>query len=211
MDERLARITRVIVGVLVQALEDARATELVLLDDGSPEAALIATMLGSSGKHGAAAGAGPDVAAVRLVRERATSFEPGDLLAAWSRAAAARPAALVAQPVNKTAALLGGALPGVVLPLGDLWASQVAALAGQWSAPAPVRSLAEAAGGIDSLDQALQALVDRRIHPDAACAGLPAGVRGTLLALWDDTRFARRFTGLVPKLGTRTLGVDLFD
>lgn len=203
----MERIARVIAGVLAQALDDARATDLVLLDDGSPEAGLIEAMLGPEVTARERSGR----AAVQLVREPATTAASSDLLAAWSRAAAAHPAALVAQPASKTVALLGGALPGVVLPLGDLWASQVATLSGDWSAPAHLRSLADAAGGIEALDGALQALVDRRLHPDAACAGLSAEVRGTLLALWDDTRFARRFTGLVPKLGTRTLGVDLFD
>lgn len=198
MKERTERIGRVIAGVLEQALEDARAPVLVLLADGSPEAALIEALVR------------PRLGA-RLVLIPSRTAAPGDLLAAWAYAAAAHPTALVALSASKTVALLGGALPGAVLPLGDLWASQVAALCGGWSAPPSIRSLAQSAGGIEALDDALQALVDRRLHPAAACARLPGELGGTLLALWEDTRFARRFTGLVPKLGARTIGVDLFD
>lgn len=198
MEAREARLAAVIGGVMQQALDDARAPALVLIDDGSPEAVLVERLLAP-------------VLADRFGVLSADGATPAELLRAWARVAATRPGALVAVAANKTAALLGGALPGPLLPLGDVWATQVAELAGGWSAPERVRALAHAAGGIEPLDRALQACVDRRQPAADAFAGLPEGQRGTLLALWEDTRFARRRLGLVPKLGTRTIGTDLFD
>lgn len=198
MDAREGRLGAVIGGVMRQALDDARAPALVLIDDGSPESGLLERILAPA-LHD------------RFGVLSADGAMPADLLRAWARIATTRPGALVALAVNKTAALLGGALPGPVLPFGDVWASQVAELAGGWSAPERVRALAQSVGGIAPLDRALQALVDRRLPAVQACAGLPADQHGTLLALWEDTRFARRRTGLVPKLGPRTIGIDLFD
>jgi hypothetical protein len=84
--------------------------------------------------------------------------------------------ALPAHPANKTALLLGGELPPEpLLPLGDLWAGDVVALAGGWSAPDEVRRLADAAGGIAALDAALRALIDGR--GAAALDALPAAAR----------------------------------
>ena len=198
MERRADRIAGVIAGVLRQALADSRAGRIVLLADGSPESGLLAAMLeprlGSSFAVQEVGGAGPPA-----------------LLEGWARVAGAQPDSLVAVATNKTAALLGGALPGPLLPFGDLWASQVQALCGGWSGPPEVHELAERAGGVDALDGALALLVDRRRLPHEATAALPADVGGTLLALWERARFARRRLGLVPKLGTRTNGGALFE
>lgn len=195
---RRSRVAGVIAGVLTQAIADSGADSCILLADGSPEAGLLAELLAS-----------------RLDGSFRTAPADGagwpQLLESWARVARDQPGALVAVATNKTAAVLGGALPGPVLPLADLWASQVHALCGAWSGPAAVHELAERAGGIDALDRALAMLVDRRRMPQEASALLPADVGGTLLALWEKGRFARRRLGLVPKLGTRTIGVDLFD
>lgn len=198
MQDRAGNIGSIIAGVVAQALEDARADALVLIADGSPEGALAERLLR------------PHLGE-RLVQAQAASPAPTGVLEAWARAAASHPSALVAVPTSKTGALLGAALPGPLLPLGDLWASQVAALCGAWSAPRPICDLVAAAGGIDVLDGALAALVDQRRHPEEAVSSLPDDVAGTLLALWDAARFVRRRLGLVPKLGARTIGVDLFD
>lgn len=198
MEGRAERIGRVVAGVLEQALVDAHAERLVLLADGSPEAKLLEQLVGS--RLGS-----------RLHRVPASGGAPADLLEAWARATREHPDALVAAATNKTAAVLGGAPPVPLLPLADLWASQVEMLCGAWTAPDAVRSLAQRAGGAAVVDRALAALVDQRRAPDDAAAYLPAELRGTLLALWERARFARRRIGLVPKLGARTLGVDLFD
>ncbi len=197
-DALKGRIGGVIAGVLRQAIADSGAERCVLLADDSPEAGLLVDLLeprlGGSFRTISAEGSGWP-----------------DLLDAWARVDRDEPGALVAVATNKTSALLGGALPGPVVPLADLWASQVQALCGAWSATPAVHELAERAGGIDRLDDALAMLVDRRRTPQEASALVSGDVGGTLLALWERARFARRRLGLVPKLGTRTIGVDLFD
>jgi len=198
MAGRADRIAAIIAGVLRQAIADSGAERVILLADGSPEAELLAATLGP-----------------RLGSRFATQDAGGpawpELLEAWARVVREQPGALVAAATNKTAALLGAALPGPVLPLGDLWASQVQALCGSWSGPPELQQLADRAGGIEVLDAALATLVDRRRPPHEAGALLAADAAGTLLALWERGRFARRRLGLVPKLGQRTIGVDLFD
>lgn len=197
-DALKGRVGGVIAGVLRQAIGDSGAERCVLLADGSPEAELLADLLEPrlGGSFRTAPAEGPSWP---------------ELLDAWARVARDEPGALVAVATNKTAALLGGALPGPVLPLADLWASQVQVLCSAWSATPAVHELAERAGGVDRLDAALAMLVDRRRMPQEASAVLSGDVGGTLLALWERGRFARRRLGLVPKLGTRTIGVDLFD
>jgi hypothetical protein len=119
---------------------------------------------------------------------------------------------LTAHPVNKTALLLGGRPPRAdLLPLGDVWASQIEALTGRWSGPAEVEALAAAAGGATALDTALRALVEER-QPAQAVALPPASdAAGELLRLYARGRFFRRWPRLVPKLTVRTLGIDLFE
>ncbi len=198
MAGRADRIATIIAGVLRQAVADSGANRVILLADGSPEAELLTAMLQPrlGGGFATRAAAGPSWS---------------ELLDAWAHAARDEPGALVAAASNKTAALLGAALPGPLLPLGDLWASQVQALCGAWSGPPELQQLSDRAGGIESLDAALATLVDRRRMPQEAGALLAPDVAGTLLALWERGRFARRHLGLVPKLGQRTIGVDLFD
>lgn len=137
----------------------------------------------------------------RLVREWC-----GDVLVTGER-----DNVLAAHPANKTALLLGVSVPFTrLLPLGDLYASQVEALAGGWTAPLIVHALADRAGGVTVLDRALSALVDERRDARAALTPLPAAVRPDVLAAFERGRFARGHIGLVPKLGARTLGIDLF-
>src|SRR5690606_16030915 len=107
--------------------------------------------------------------------------------------------------------LLAAAVPPEpLIPLGDLYASEVERLAGSWSAPPEVAALADLAGGIDRLDAALIEHLDRRRPAEAALASLPPAARAAVLDALETGRFARRRIGLVPKLTTRTLGVDYF-
>jgi hypothetical protein len=208
---REARLGEVVGAVVRQALHDHGARRVALLDDGSPEAALCARLLAPLGE-----------AALLRVRAEGAEVEPllHSLAAAHGRERAARelarvrarlePDALPASPENKTALLLGGALPPEpLLPLGDLWASEVEALCGEWSGPPEARRLAEAAGGISALDAALRACVDRR--DPAGLEMLPPEVEAEARRLLARGRASRLFPRLVPKLGTRTLGVDLFE
>src|SRR5690606_37887931 len=122
MERRADRIAGVIAGVLRQALADSRAGRIVLLADGAPESGLRAAMLEprlGSGFAGQEVGGGG----------------PQGLRGGWARGAGAQPDSVVAGATTKAAALLGGALPGPLLPFGDLWASQVRALCAGWSGP----------------------------------------------------------------------------
>lgn len=209
---RLRRMREVVGAIARQALADRGLRRVALLDDGGPEAALAARLLEDLG--------GAD--AVVRVRSEGGELEPLlQRLAPESGAARAEdelrrlrarllPGALPAHPANKTALLLGGELPPEpLLPLGDLWASEAAELAGGWSAPDHVARLAEAAGGVGALDDALRGWVDHR--DPGALRALPAEVAERVRAAFAAGRASRVFPHVVPKLGTRTLYVDLFE
>jgi hypothetical protein len=210
-DARERRLAEIVGAVAHQALADRGASRIALLDDGGPEAGLAARLLA------AALGAG------RLVRVTAGDGEmesvlhlaphaEGERLREEARRLAARLTAdsVTAHPANKTALLLGGELPPEpLLPLGDLWATEVAELAGGWSAPGEVRRMAALAGGIEALDAALRAWADGR---DAtALATLPAEAADAAAWALAAGRASRLHPRTVPKIGTRTLGVDLFE
>lgn len=206
-----ARIGAVIGAVARQALMDRGLRRIALLDDGGPEAGLAARLLSRA--------LGEDV--VLRVTGHAAGVEPflpvPDSVPRWRveeefRRLRARLAegALPAHPASKTALLLGGELPPEpLLPLADLWATEVAALAGGWSAPPEVESVATAAGGIDALDAALRRLIDGR--EAAALDGLPRDAADRVRGMLAAGRAARRDPRIVPKLGTRTLCIDLME
>lgn len=211
-DARLRRVGEVVGAVARQALADRGVGRIALLDDGGPEARLAARLLEDA--LGADAVVRVDIAdgalepLLQRVAPESGAARVGDEL----RRLLARlvPGALPAHPANKTALLLGGALPPEpLLPLGDLWASEVAALCGGWSAPNEVAALAEAAGGIEALDGALRGWIDRR-DPQALDA-LPDDVAARVRLVFAAGRAGRIAPRVVPKLGTRTLHVDLFE
>ena len=210
-DARWTRIAAIVGAVARQALADRGATRIALLDDGGPEAELAARFL--------AAGLGDD-AVLRITVSQA-EMEPvlhlapevsGKQRAEEMRRMKARlsAGAIPANPANKTALLLGGELPPEpLLPLGDLWASEVAALCGGWSAHDDVAAIAEAAGGIEALDAALRTHVDSR--DPAALYVLPGDAAEAVRRALAAGRASRLNPRVVPKIGARTLGVDLFD
>jgi hypothetical protein len=204
------RIAEVVGAVARQALADHGRTRIALLWDGGPEARLAERILtGQLGEE--------RVAAVSVDPDHA-DWVAGDLGADRVRAeeevrrmlARLVDDALPAHPANKTALLLGGALPPEpLLPLGDLWATEVAALAGGWSGPAEVVALAEAAGGIEVLDTALRRRVDGR--DPAGLDLLPEAVAERVRHALARGSASRRHPRIVPKLGVRTLCADLFE
>jgi hypothetical protein len=118
--------------------------------------------------------------------------------------------ALSAHPANKTALLLGGAPPPEpLLPLGDLWATDVLALGGGWSAPPEVEALARDAGGIEALDGALRRRIDGR--DASALDAFPPEIAERVRTMLAAGSAARRYPHLVPKLGPRTLFADLYE
>lgn len=208
---RYARIAEVVGAVARQALRDRGAERIALLDDGGPEADLAARILGGALGEGAVLRVTAGDAEVESVLHLSpgTAAEP---LRHEIRRLRARltPGALPAHPGNKTALLLNARLPPEpLLPLGDLWASEVAELAGDWSAPPGVRRIAEQAGGIGVLDDALRAYVDRR--DPRGLEALPADAADAVRRALAAGRAGRMYPVIVPKVGARTLGVDLFD
>jgi hypothetical protein len=178
---RDARIATVVCGVLRQALHDAGAVGFRLLRPDSAEARLLRRWMER------------ELAPCALLHNDDGS------------------AALVADPANKTTLLLEPArAEAAIFPLGDLYASQVSKLAGGWSGGAIVEDLARRCGGIEALDRALQRRFDERRDEPDAFSELEAAAVASLRAALDAARFARRRVGLVPKLSSRTLGVDLF-
>jgi hypothetical protein len=207
---RLLRIGEIILAVARQMVEDRGVARLALLDDGSPEAGLVAHLL-------APLGAG-------LVRVRANDGQVDSLLHSAGFAGDGQEPrveahrflvrlladAIPTSALTKTDLLLGGEMPPeAFLPLGDLYASEVVALAGEWRGTPNARRLAEAAGGIERLDGALRAYLDGR---DARALGkLPAGPAAEVRAALRRGSWSRSHPRLVPKLGTRTIGIDLFE
>ncbi len=140
---------------------------------------------------------GPDSAAAALVRRwcglSADTAEP----------------ALSFDAANKTELLLGDGGERVDLyPLGDLYGSELMAFA-EVRPSETVARLADLAGGLPELDAVLRHLLDERRDPDTAFAHAP-GLREPLLGRLHATRFRRAQAGIIPKLGARTIGIDLF-
>lgn len=192
MGEVGGRVERVVRGVVAAAVRESGAEGVVVLEDGTPEGELVHGWLAAELGAGVVARASAVAGNVQEAVDRNTT--------------------LLAHPVNRTALLLGGAPPRAdLLPLGDVYASQVEVLAGGWSAPADVERAARAAGGVAALDAALTRWIDGREEPATALAGLDAAAAGDIVRLYERGRWFRLRPRLVPKLGARTLGIDLWD
>lgn len=208
------RLARLVEGVVSQAVRESGARGVAVLDDGSPEARLLCAWLGTRLKEGELVVVDRARAApVARTLEDVCSPHPGleeEALRALARGLALHGELLVANASNKTTLLLGGLLPpDPLLPLGDLYASEVAAMAGACTVPEPVERLATAAGGIEVVDRALWRYLERREPPDAAFATLGPALAAELRALLGRGCWSRMHGRIVPKLGERTLGVDL--
>jgi hypothetical protein len=208
---RLERIGEMVCAVALQLLRDRGRSRLALLDDGSPEAALALRMLRPLG-DAAVRAVKPDERQVESVLHALDLLETDAAARAEVHRLLLRSVedAVPALAWNKTALLLGGDPPPVTfLPLGDLYASEVAILTGGWSAPAAVRELVDAAGGVERLDAALRRRLEGR-EPDALLR-LPGDPGERVEALLATGAAGRTAAWVVPKLGTRTLGLDLFE
>ena len=118
-------------------------------------------------------------------------------------------AALLLDTANKTELLLGPIKPANLYPFGDLYASELADLAGISELSRDVKPVADRAGGAAQLDRVLRRLFDERCDPDEAFNEAPH-VRAEVMRRLEQTRFFRMQMGVVPKIGARTLGIDLF-
>jgi hypothetical protein len=204
------RVAEVIGAVARQALADRGVSRIALLDDGGPEARLALSILrGELGDDEVTSIDTTDVDTEPLLRELTVDTRRIDEEVRRMRARL-KEDALAAHPANKTALLLGGELPPEpLLPLGDLWATDVLALCGGWSASPEVESLARDAGGIEALDGALRRLIDGR--DGAALDALPAEIAARVRTMLNAGSAARRYPRIVPKLGGRTLFADLYE
>lgn len=203
--EIAARVRGVVCGVIAEAVDAAESAGVVVLEDWTPEGELVYEWLVdelgearvwrgasvASNVHGADTADAQLLGALRIAHERG---------------------GLIAHPAPKTTLLLGGALPRADLfPLGDLYASQVAALAGGWSVPDRLAPVIRRAGGIEVVDAALARMLEGREPIASALAPLGEEPAREIARLYQHGRYFRMHPRLVPKLGARTLGVDLFD
>jgi hypothetical protein len=193
-----ARVERVVRGVCAAAVAETGASGIIVLEDWTPEGELVyewlVRELGESRVWRAAS-----------LASNVQGLSPGEAQELGARRAAAADDALLAHPANRTALLLGGRLPAADLfPLGDAWASQVEELAGRWSAEPAVEALAGAFGGVAAMDDALRRAVEGGEPGDTPQAA-------ELARLYGRGRWWRLRGRVVPKLGARTIGIDLFD
>jgi hypothetical protein len=218
LEARASRLAELIGAVARQALADRGCARIALLDDRSPEAELAARWLhagvGADRMVSIDVGAPQVESVLHALRPDPGGTVPADpaALRGEVRRLCARlvPDALVANPCNKTALLLGGPLPPEpLLPLGDLYAGEVEQLTGAWSAPEPVRELVRRCGGVHRLDAALRACFDLRdwLGLDV----LEPSLRREVQAALHRGAASRIHPAVVPKLGSRTIGVDLFE
>ena len=165
---------------------------------------------------------GDDEAAVQLRRGNVMARQR--MIVLYDRSAAF--GALVVGTSNKTEALLGygtqyGDMASAFAPIGDLYKSQLRAVAGALGVPEEILAKppsadlwpgqtdeAELGASYDDLDRILFALVDRRWSQERCVA---AGLDAALVA-WVARRVARhefkRQTPPVAKLSLRTPGID---
>ena len=203
MKVRAERISALVGAVLKEALRSTRREAVVILDDWSPEASLVAAWCASA--------LGESNVFTATLDGLDPGSAPDEALRSHARVLARQRNALTVNAANKTSLLLTPEFPPEpLLPLGDLYASQIAELAGGWSAPARVRSLARSAGGIEVLDRALQQHVEGWKSAQEAAEPLPEEARGPFLEGIGAGRFWREHAGLIPKLSGRTIGIDLF-
>ena len=109
---------------------------------------------------------------------------------------------------NKTCLLLTPTQPvPTVLPLGDLYASQIAELAGTSTRPPCLESASP--DELRAVDSALEAYYVDGAGEDAAFEKLDLDLRNSVLAALDKVRRGWHLKPLIPKLGGATLGMDL--
>jgi hypothetical protein len=195
----------IIAAVLGQAVADARASGIMILEPETPEGLrarrIAVSVLGDEGVFSAPEVTGGDAdTAAEQERRRA-----------GARVIARQRDLLLAHPANKTALLLcRSSPPESFLPLGDLYASHVLRTEGSCTLPDDVSAMAAAAGGLAVLDAVLSAWLEERRPLDEAALDLPVAARPLILSRLERNRADRRWPRRVPKLGPRTLWIDVF-
>lgn len=204
-DAEAVRVQRIVCGVAEAAVAATGAAGLLVLDHGSPEGRLVGAWFevrfGADRVHRGDAVAG-NVRDAHATASSAQTLEE----------ARQRDRLIVVHPVNRTMLLLGGAPPlADLLPLGDVPASWIAHVQRECTLSDEVAAVAGAAGGVDALDAMLADWVDARMDPDRAFSPVGTVIAGRIIELYERGRFFRLRPRLVPKLGPRTVGIDLWD
>ena len=109
---------------------------------------------------------------------------------------------------NKTGLLL--AFPTTVqpiLPLGDLYASQILELSGGCTLPHPLRGISTEE--LSAVDSALRAYFEDGLHPEMAFGKLEPDRSQQIRNMLEESRKKWHPLPLIPKLGDATLGTDL--
>lgn len=209
------RIARVVVAVVAEAIREADARGVVLASSPRPETALLERWF-------AAAAITVKMPAAEVVRAVADSLEaslggdasePVARSSEEARRAAARVVAnheglIPVSAANKTELIWAERLPPEpLLPLGDLYASQIHALAGDCTVPPPLADIEP--HQLRAVDEAMARVVDDGIRPDVAFAELSPELRDAVISAMRRSAWKGTLPPVVPKLGRRTLGVDL--
>lgn len=209
------RITRVVVAVVAEAIREADAHGVVLASSPRPETALLERWFTAA----AITVKIPDAEVVRAVADSLEAGLGGDGSEAVARSneEAHRTAARVianreglipVSAANKTELIWADRLPPEpLLPLGDLYASQIHALAGACTVPLPLVDIDP--DRLRAVDTAIAQVVEDGLRPDVAFAALPSELRDAALSAMRRSAWKGTLPPVVPKLSKRTLGVDL--
>lgn len=192
-----AAVAVVVRGVVEAAVRDAGAAGLVLAAPAGAERALLERWL--PGAHV------PSVERAAPLVDAAGAGGEGEAWRAAARLAAAEDGLLTAGIENKTLLLVGRARPGLdLLPLGDLWATQVRAMAGEAALPALLEGRGE--GEVEAIEATLAAWLEEghRLTLHALSPDLAGALERSLRGAHPYGRPA-----VVPKLGRWTAGIDL--
>jgi hypothetical protein len=200
-----AHAKAIIGGVVRAAVHDAGANGIVLLASETPDGTLAHEWLA------AALGRDAVVASPPPGREAAGMIDAEEYGRAAARIVARRQRMLLAHPACKTVLLLSeSAPPERLVPFGDVYATQLVEWAGEATLSDDVRELADLAGGVGPLDTALRDWLEGRNALRRALEVLPDSARAAVLERLRRNRGPRRWPRCVPKLGTRTLWIDVF-
>ncbi len=209
------RVTRVVVAVVAEAIREADANGVVLASSPRPETVLLERWFTAA----SITVRNPDAEVVRAVADSLEASLAGDASEAEARSneearrAAARVIAnreglIPVSAANKTELIWAERLPPEpLLPLGDLYASQIHTLAGACSAPPPLVDIEP--DRLRAVDKALAQVVDHGVRPDIAFAALPSELRDAAFSAMQRSAWRGTLPPVVPKLSSRTLGVDL--
>jgi hypothetical protein len=189
-----------------------RATDrhaVVVTGDG-PEQALLEGWLREAGIPVQVPTSTEKALGAQLMEDEGRTDSPWSQEASWltSQALAWKRNLLVLGTANKTCLLLSPRKPiQAVLPLGDMYASEVWELAGSATVP-PIleqRSLEV----LRQVDQALEDYYLGESTDSTVFQTLPGDLRDGITEAWNAARKGWHPRPLIPKLGRATLGLDL--